>query len=48
MKKFLMGTVALAALGLATSANAADMGAKAPVYANAPAMAVSVYNWTGF
>lgn len=48
MKKFLMGTVALAALGLATSANAADMGAKAPVYAKAPAMAVSVYNWTGF
>lgn len=47
MKKFLMGTVALAALGLATSANAADLGAKAPIYTKAPMMA-AVYNWTGF
>ena len=46
MKKFLLGTVALVALGTA-SAVAADLPArtytKAPVYAPAP-----IYNWTGF
>ncbi|MBN9041807.1 MAG: porin family protein [Rhizobiales bacterium] len=47
MKKILMGTVALVALGLAVPANAADLGArqytKAPVAIPAP-----IYNWTGF
>ncbi len=47
MKKILLGTVALAALGLAAPAVAADLPAKAPMYAKAPAM-VAVYNWTGF
>ncbi len=45
MKKFLLGTVALVALGTA-SAFAADLPArtytKAPAYAPAP-----MYNWTG-
>lgn len=48
MKKILLGTVALAALGFAAPAVAADLGGRAPVYAKAPAMAVAVYNWTGF
>jgi len=46
MKKILLGTVALVALGLAGTANAADLGArytKAPVAIPAP-----IYNWTGF
>ena len=47
MKKFLMGTVGLVALGLAAPASAADLAArpynKAPVYAPAPVM-----SWTGF
>jgi outer membrane immunogenic protein len=47
MKKILLGTVALAALGLAVPAVAADIPAKAPMYSKAPAM-VAVYNWTGF
>jgi outer membrane immunogenic protein len=47
MKKFLLGTVALAALGVAAPAFAADLPARAPVYAKAPALA-AVYNWTGF
>jgi outer membrane immunogenic protein len=47
MKKILLGTVALAALGLAAPAVAADIPAKAPMYSKAPAM-VALYNWTGF
>ncbi|MCB1414154.1 MAG: porin family protein, partial [Xanthobacteraceae bacterium] len=47
MKKFLLGTVALIALGATAPALAADMAArpytKAPAYVPAP-----VYNWTGF
>ena len=47
MKKFLLGTVALVALGATVPALAADLGArtytKAPAYAPAP-----IYNWTGF
>ena len=47
MKTFLMGTVALIALGATAPALAADMAArpytKAPAYVPAP-----VYNWTGF
>lgn len=46
MKKFLLGTVALAALGVAAPAIAADLPAKSPVYAKAPVMA-SVFSWTG-
>jgi outer membrane immunogenic protein len=47
MKKFLLGTVALVALGATVPALAADLAArpytKAPAYAPAP-----IYNWTGF
>jgi outer membrane immunogenic protein len=48
MKKFLLATVALAALG-ATAAPAlgADLGAR-PYYNKAPAYAAPLYNWTGF
>lgn len=48
MKKFLMGTAAIIALGMAVPASAADMAArpytKAPPPAYVPA---PVYNWTG-
>ena len=47
MKKFLLGTVALVALGATVPALAADLGARAP-YAKAPAYAAPIYNWTGF
>src|SRR3954453_13428336 len=47
MKKFLLASVPLAALGATVPALAADLGArpytKAPAYAAAP-----IYNWTGF
>src|SRR5258708_37146497 len=47
MKKFLLGTVALVAVGATVPALAADLPArtytKAPAYAPAP-----IYNWTGF
>src|SRR5947199_619157 len=47
MKKFLLATVALVALGATAPALAADLGArpytKAPAYSAAP-----IYNWTGF
>jgi len=43
MKKFLLGTVALIAMG--TAASAADLGAR-PVYTKAPP--VPVMSWTGF
>src|SRR3954465_13400490 len=47
MKKFLLATVALVALGATVPALAADLAArpytKAPAYAAAP-----IYNWTGF
>ena len=47
MKNFLMGTVALIALGASVPAMAADLAArpytKAPAYVAAP-----IYNWTGF
>jgi len=43
MKKFLLGTVALIAMG--TVATAADLGAR-PVYTKAPP--IPVMNWTGF
>jgi len=48
MKKFLLGTVALVALGATVPALAADLGARPPRYAKAPAYAAPIYNWTGF
>jgi outer membrane immunogenic protein len=47
MKKFLLGTVALVALGATVPALAADLGARAP-YTKAPVYAAPIYNWTGF
>jgi outer membrane immunogenic protein len=47
MKKFLLGTVGLVALGLAAGpASAADLAAR-PVYTKAPMMAPA-YDWSGF
>jgi outer membrane immunogenic protein len=46
MKKFLLGTVALVALGATVPALAADLGARA--YTKAPVYAAPIYNWTGF
>jgi outer membrane immunogenic protein len=46
MKKFLLGTVGLVALGLAAPASAADMAARP--YTKAPPMVAAVYDWTGF
>src|SRR5258707_2762381 len=46
MKKFLLATVALVALGAAVPALAADLGAR--TYTKAPAYAAPIYNWTGF
>jgi outer membrane immunogenic protein len=47
MKKFLLGTVALIALGASVPALAADLGAR--TYTKAPAYAANpIYNWTGF
>ncbi|MDQ8728845.1 outer membrane beta-barrel protein [Bradyrhizobium sp. LHD-71] len=46
MKKYLLGTVALVALAIATPAAAADLGARYPV--KAPPMVEPVWNWTGF
>src|ERR1700740_116235 len=49
MKKLLLGTVALVALGATVPALAADLGARrAPYYNKAPAYAAPIYNWTGF
>jgi outer membrane immunogenic protein len=47
MKKFLLGTVGLVALGMASGpASAADLAAR-PVY-KAPPMVQAVYDWSGF
>jgi outer membrane immunogenic protein len=45
MKKFLLGTVGLVALGMAAPASAADMPVKA---APPPVYVAPIYNWTGF
>jgi outer membrane immunogenic protein len=45
MKKFLLATVAIAILGAALPAHAADL---APYYNKPPAYAAPIYNWTGF
>jgi outer membrane immunogenic protein len=47
MKKLLLATVALVALGATVPALAADLGARGP-YTKAPAYAAPIYNWTGF
>ena len=47
MKKFLLATSALAALGATAPALAADLGAQ-PYYNKAPAYVGPIYNWTGF
>src|SRR3954451_1365152 len=46
MKKILLATVALVALGATVPALAADMAARP--YTKAPVMAAPIYNWTGF
>jgi outer membrane immunogenic protein len=46
MKKYLVMTVAIAALGAALPAEAADLGYRAPY--GAPAYAGPIYCWTGF
>ena len=47
MKKFLLATVALVALGATVPALAADLGARTAYTKAAPAYA-PIYNWTGF
>ncbi len=47
MKKFLLGTVGLVALGLAAPASAADLAAR-PYRAAPPPMLAAVYDWSGF
>src|ERR1700731_2530801 len=47
MKKVLLGTVALVALGATAPALAADLAAR-PYPTKAPAYAAPIYNWTGF
>jgi outer membrane immunogenic protein len=47
MKKFLMGTVAFAVLGIAVPASAADLAARPYTKAPPPALA-PIYDWTGF
>src|SRR5258705_6247186 len=46
MKKLLLATVALIALGATAPALAADMAARP--YTKAPAYSAPIYNWTGF
>ncbi|MGB6398078.1 MAG: hypothetical protein WBF73_20680, partial [Bradyrhizobium sp.] len=45
MKKILLGTLGLVALGMATPASAADMAVKA---APPPPIVAPIYNWGGF
>jgi outer membrane immunogenic protein len=47
MKKFLLGTVGLAALGMAAPALAADLAAR-PYTKAAPPMMAAIYDWSGF
>jgi outer membrane immunogenic protein len=47
MKKFLLGTVGLVALGMAAPASAADLAAR-PYTKAPPAPVAAVYDWTGF
>ena len=45
MKKFLVITVGLIALGIAAPASAADLAARP--YTKAPPPVVAIYDWTG-
>src|SRR5712672_81405 len=47
MKKILLGSVALLALGMAAPASAADLAAR-PYSAPAPIAIPMLYNWSGF
>ncbi len=46
MKKFLLATVGLVALGIAAPASAADLAARP--YTKAPPPVVAIYDWSGF
>jgi outer membrane immunogenic protein len=46
MKKFLLGTVGVVALGMTAPASAADLAARP--YVKAPPMIAAVYDWSGF
>jgi outer membrane immunogenic protein len=46
MKKFLLATVGLVALGMAAPASAADLAARP--YTKAPPPVVAIYDWSGF
>lgn len=46
MKKYLLGTVALVAMGFVAPASAADLAARP--YTKAPPMMVAIYDWSGF
>ena len=48
MKKFLLATVALVAIGATVPALAADLAARPRAYTKAPAYVEPIYNWTGF
>jgi outer membrane immunogenic protein len=48
MKKLLLATVALVAIGATAPALAADLGAAPRTYTKAPVYAAPIYNWTGF
>ena len=48
MKKLLLATVALVALGATVPALAADLSARNAPYTKAPAYVAPLYNWTGF
>jgi outer membrane immunogenic protein len=47
LKKFLLGTIGLIALGLGAPASAADLAAR-PYTKAPPPMVASIYDWTGF
>src|SRR6266567_4038670 len=47
MKKFLLGTVGLLALGVAAPASAADLAAR-PYTKAPPPMVAAIYDWSGF
>ena len=47
MKKFLLGTVGLIALGIAAPASAADLAAR-PYTKAPPPVVAPIYDWTGF
>jgi outer membrane immunogenic protein len=48
MKRVLLASVGILAIAAASSASAADLPARGPMVAKAPAYMAQVYNWTGF